>query len=334
MVAKSPPLIDQAYRFSVAPMLDCTDRHFRVLMRQISQRALLYTEMIVANALIRSQNKGYFLDFNEIESPIALQIGGDDPKLLSEAVKLAEAWGYDEVNLNIGCPSKRVKAGNFGACLMANPDQVARCIEAMTSTSKLPITVKHRIGIDNLDSDELLLSFVDQVASAGAKRFVVHARKAWLEGLNPKQNRTIPPLQYERVANLKNKRPELKIELNGGLNNINDCFKALETFDGAMVGRAAYSHPLRWKQIDEIIYGEKTRCINASKVIRGLIPYTQKHLDQDGKIWDFCRHILHLVEGVPGARSWRKNLSIQAQNAKADIKILEVAAQQLEDAGL
>lgn len=334
MVAKSPPLFDQAYRFSVAPMLDCTDKHFRVLMRQISSKALLYTEMVVANALHHSKCKKRLLDFNPIENPIALQLGGDDPKLLSEASKLAEEWGYNEINLNVGCPSKRVKAGNFGACLMANPDQVARCIEAMANSSQLPVTIKHRIGIDNLDSDDLLRKFVDQVASAGAERFIVHARKAWLEGLNPKQNRTIPPLQYERVAKLKQERPELKIQLNGGLDTPKDCLKALKTFDGAMVGRAAYSHPLRWQKIDELVYGENPRLIKASEVIKGLIPHAQNHLNENGKMWDLCRHILHLVEGVPGARAWRSELGLKAQKRKADINILETAARQLEDVGL
>ena len=333
MVTKSSPLIQHAYRFSVAPMLDCTDRHFRLLMRQISRRALLYTEMVVANALHHSKNRDRLLDFNPIESPIALQVGGDDPKLLSEAAKIAEAWGYDEINLNVGCPSKKVKAGNFGASLMANPNQVARCVEAMSNGSRLPVTVKHRIGIDNLDNDELLRTFVDQIAAAGASRFVVHARKAWLEGLNPKQNRTIPPLQYDRVAHLKKQRPELKIELNGGLDTPSDCLKALETFDGAMVGRAAYSHPLRWQQIDEMIYGEPPRFLNPSEVIRALIPHAESHLHKEGKLWDICRHVLQLVEGIPGARSWRKDLSAQAQKAKAEIDILEKAASQLEDAG-
>ena len=247
---------------------------------------------------------------------------------------LAEEWGYDEINLNIGCPSPKVKAGNFGACLMANPDQVARCVEAMTNGSRLPVTVKHRIGIDNFDSDELLKKFVDQVASAGAKRFVVHARKAWLEGLNPKENRTIPPLQYERVISLKKQRPELKIELNGGLDTPIDCLKALEIFDGAMVGRAAYSHPLRWQMIDELIFKEKPRLTKASTVLRGLIPHAENHLQKDGKMWDICRHVLQLVEGVPGARSWRKELSLKAQKRTADTKILDAAAQQLEEAGL
>ncbi len=334
MVAKSSRLINQAYRFSVAPMLDCTDSHFRVLMRQISRRALLYTEMVVANALHHTDRKDRLLNFEPIENPIALQIGGDNPKLLAEAAKLAEEWGYDEINLNVGCPSQRVQAGSFGACLMASPDKVARCVEAMSKSTRLPVTVKHRIGIDNLDSDELLKNFVDQVASAGAKRFVVHARKAWLKGLNPKQNRTIPPLQYERVAKLKEQSPQLTIELNGGIETTSDCLKALKTFDGVMVGRAAYAHPLRWNKIDEIIYGEESRFINASGVIRALIPHAQNHLNKDGKLWDICKHILQLVEGVPGARSWRRDLGLNAQKSTAEINILETAAQQLEDVGL
>ncbi len=334
MIDKPSLLIDQAHRFSVAPMLDCTDRHFRVLMRQISRRALLYTEMVVANALHYNKSRDHLLNFSAIENPIALQIGGDDPKLLSEAAKLAEAWGYDEINLNVGCPSQKVKAGNFGASMMANPDQVAQCVEAMSNSSPLPVTVKHRIGIDNLDSNEFLKKFVSIVSSAGAKRFVVHARKALLETLNPKQNRTIPPLQYEKVAWLKQQYPELKIELNGGLNSPSDCLNALKIFDGAMVGRAAYSHPLRWQIIDEIIYGEKPRNTNASGVIRALIPHAQQHLQQGGKLWDICKHTLQLVEGVPGARSWRKNLSFKAQKAKAEINILDEAASQLENLGL
>ncbi len=334
MVVKSAPINHEAYRFSIAPMLDCTDSHFRMLMRQISKRALLYTEMIVANALHHSQNKNRLLDFNPIEKPISLQIGGDNPFLLSQAAKLAEEWGYDEINLNVGCPSPRVTAGNFGACLMANPKQVAYCVEAMANASELPVTVKHRIGIDNLDSEELLKSFVDQLAAAGARRFVVHARKAWLEGLNPKQNRTIPPLQYERVATLKKQRPELKIELNGGLNTPQDCLIALKKFDGVMVGRAAYSHPLRWQQIDEIVFGEKPNQIKASEVIRGLIPHAENHLYKNGKMWDICKHLLQLVEGVPGAKQWRRELGLQAQTKTASIEILEISAKQLEDVGL
>ncbi|MFL0781932.1 MAG: tRNA dihydrouridine(20/20a) synthase DusA, partial [Prochlorococcus sp.] len=315
-------MADGAYRFSVAPMLDCTDRHFRVLMRQISRRALLYTEMVVAQALHHSKRRQRLLDFDPIEHPIALQVGGDDPILLAEAARLADACGYDEINLNLGCPSPRVKAGNFGACLMAQPQLVARCIEAMTRASPLPVTVKHRVGIDDLDNDELLMAFVDQLAAAGTRRFAVHARKAWLEGMDPKQNRTLPPLQHDRVARLKQQRPQLIIEINGGLLTPGDCERALQICDGAMVGRAAYNHPLRWQSMDERIYGEKARSVKASAVVKGLIPHTQMHLRDGGRIWDVCRHLLQLVEGVPGARGWRRNLGINAQQANADLNVM------------
>ncbi len=327
------PIVNRAYRISVAPMLDCTDRHFRVLMRQITHRALLYTEMVVAKALHHSNRRNRLLDFDAIEHPIALQIGGDSPSLLAEAARIAEDWGYDEINLNLGCPSQKVQSGNFGACLMAHPELVAKCIEAMSNATKIPVTVKHRLGIDDLDSDELLREFVDQLAEAGAQRFAVHARKAWLKGLDPKQNRTIPPLQYERVAHLKQQRPELLIELNGGLETPDACVKALEIFDGAMIGRAAYSHPLRWKKIDEIFYGEPANSLTASQVIRGLIPHAQNHLNKNGRMWDLCRHLVQLVEGIPGARLWRQEFSLKSQKAEADLYVLEEAARQLEDAG-
>ena len=325
---------EPAWRFSVAPMLDCTDRHFRVLMRQISSRALLYTEMVVAQALHHSKRRERLLDFDPVEHPIALQVGGDDPALLSEAARMAADWGYDEINLNVGCPSPRVQAGNFGACLMAEPDRVARCIEAMGQASRLPVTVKHRVGIDDLDSDALLQAFVDRVAAAGATRFAVHARKAWLEGLDPKQNRTIPPLQYERVIELKQRRPELTIELNGGLETLDQCVEALECCDGAMVGRAAYAHPLRWSAVDQRIFGDAVRTIKASTVVMGLIPHAQAHLARGGRLWDLCRHLVQLVEGVPGARHWRRNLGLNAQRQGADIAVLDEAARQLLDAGL
>ena len=334
MIGKFSPQIEGAYRFSIAPMLDCTDRHFRVLIRQISKRALVYTEMVVAQALHHSQQRERLLGFDSVEHPISLQVGGDEPKILAEAAHMAESWGYDEINLNVGCPSKRVQSGNFGACLMANPDQVARCVEAMSNASQLPVTVKHRLGIDELDNEEHLLKFVDQVSKAGAKRFAVHARKAWLEGLNPKQNRTIPPLQHERVARLKQKRPGITIELNGGLSTPIDCLNALKTCDGAMVGRAVYEHPLRWKSIDELIYQEAPRVINASEIIRGMIPYAEIHLLKNGRMWDICRHLLQVVKGVPGAKSWRRSLSCKAQDSKANLQVLEEAAVQLENLGL
>ena len=334
MTEVGSPATVAAHSFSVAPMLDCTDRHFRVLMRQISRRALLYSEMVVAQALHYTNRRDRLLDFDPIEHPIALQVGGDDPKLLADAARLALDWGYDEINLNVGCPSQRVQAGNFGACLMADPDLVARCVEAMGQATALPVTVKHRIGIDDLDNDELLTAFVDRVAAAGAQRFSVHARKAWLEGLDPKQNRTIPPLQHERVVALKQRRPDLLIELNGGLETPEDCLAALHKCDGAMVGRAAYAHPLRWADIDHLIYGEPPRQLLASDVVEGLIPHAALHLHRGGRLWDLCRHLVQLVEGVPGARHWRRELGERSQRKGADLNILEEAGRQLKDAGL
>jgi len=334
MISKSCEAKEIAnYSLSIAPMMDCTDRHFRVLMRQITEKSLLYTEMIVAQALHYSKNKKKLLDFDEIEHPISIQLGGDDPNLLAEAAQMAEDWGYDEINLNVGCPSPKVKSGNFGACLMAKPKIVANCIESMKKSCNLPITVKHRLGIDNLDSDEYLIEFVDTCSSAGANRFIVHARKAWLNGLNPKENRTIPPLQYERVQKLKNKRPGLIIELNGGLNSLNECIKTLETFDGAMVGRAAYSHPYTWCKIDSMIYGEKERSLTRSKIIEKIIPFAQKHLENDGRLWNIGKHIINLIENIPNAKILRQELSEKCQNSKADVSILKKIAQQLEDAG-
>jgi tRNA-dihydrouridine synthase A len=323
-----------AYRFSVAPMMDCTDRHFRVLMRQISRRALLYTEMVVAQALHYGR-RDTLLDFDPQEHPLALQLGGDDPALLAESALLAAAWGYDEINLNVGCPSPKVQQGRFGACLMADPDRVARCVEAMASASPLPVTVKHRIGIDEQDSYELLLAFVDRVAGAGASRFSVHARKAWLHGLDPKQNRTIPPLRHDLVHLLKRDRPQLTIELNGGLMSLENCQEHLGQVDGVMVGRAVYDHPLRWASVDRELFGcgERPPAL-ASAVVRGLIPHASRWCGAGRRLWPIARHLVHLVEGVPGARHWRRRLGERAGERSAGPEVLEAAAQELEQQGL
>ncbi len=334
MISNSPKTKEIAnHRLSIAPMMDCTDRHFRVLMRQITKKSLLYTEMVVAQALHYSKNRNKLLDFDEIEHPISIQLGGDNPKLLAEAAQMAEDWGYDEINLNIGCPSPKVKSGNFGACLMGKPKTVANCIEKMKQSCNIPITVKHRLGIDNLDSDDHLMEFVDNCSLAGADRFIVHARKAWLNGLNPKQNRTIPPLQYERVQKLKNNRPELIIELNGGINSIDDCIKTLKILDGAMVGRAAYAHPFLWTKIDSMIYGQQERVLSRSKIIEKIIPFAQKHLENEGRLWQISKHIINLIENIPNAKILRQELSEKSQTQKADISILKKIAQQLKDAG-
>ena len=289
--------------------------------------------MIVAQALHYSKNRKQLLDFDEIEHPISIQLGGDNPKLLAEAAQMAEDWGYDEINLNIGCPSPKVKSGNFGACLMAKPKIVANCIEKMKKSCNIPVTVKHRLGIDDLDSDDYLMQFVDNCSIAGADRFIIHARKAWLNGLNPKENRTIPPLQYERVEKLKNNRPELIIELNGGINTINDCITTLKVFDGAMVGRAAYSHPFIWTKIDCMIYGQNEENLSRSKIIKKIIPFAQKHLENEGRLWQISKHIINLIENIPNAKIFRNELSEKSQTQKADVSILKKIAQQLEDAG-
>ncbi len=335
------------YRFSVAPMLDCTDRHFRVLMRQISRHCLLYTEMVVARALHhirqeetatrvgdRQQRLDRLLGFDPIERPLALQLGGDDPELLAEAARMGADWGYDEINLNVGCPSDKVQQGRFGACLMADPDRVARCVEAMAAATPLTVTVKHRIGIDARDSYEELLDFVDRVAAAGAGRFAVHARKAWLNGLDPKQNRTIPPLRWDLVHRLKRDRPALRIELNGGLESLGPCREQLDQVDGVMVGRAAYAHPLRWTGVDARIFDDLREEARASTVVRGVVPHAERWCRDGGRLWPIARHLVQVVEGVSGARHWRGWLTEAAGRTGAGPEVLEAAALQLEERGL
>jgi tRNA-dihydrouridine synthase A len=318
-------------------MMDYTDRHFRVLMRQITRHSLLYTEMVVAQALhfTDPERRERLLGFDSIEHPIALQLGGDDPQRLAEATRMAADRGYDEVNLNVGCPSEKVRQGRFGACLMADPAQVANCVAAMGSASRLPVTVKHRIGIDERDSYGELLAFVDTVAEAGCSRFAVHARKAWLEGLDPKQNRTIPPLRYDLVHQLKRDRPHLTIELNGGLIQPDDCQRHLQAVDGVMVGRAAYEHPLRWGGVDRDLFGDDSRPGSTpSRVILGLLPHAETWCSKGGRLWPIARHLVHLVEGVSGARHWRRDLGQAAGDRSAGPEVLERAARQLQKRGL
>ncbi|MEB3266520.1 MAG: tRNA dihydrouridine(20/20a) synthase DusA [Cyanobacteriota bacterium] len=341
--------MQHAYRFSVAPMLDCTDRHFRVLMRQISRHCLLYTEMVVAVALHHIERQGAptsggqrqarlerLIGHGAIERPLALQLGGDDPAVLAAAARLGAEWGYSEINLNVGCPSEKVQKGRFGACLMAEPQRVADCVAAMAAASGLPVTVKHRIGIDERDSYEELLAFVDTVSGGGAQRFAVHARKAWLEGLDPKQNRTIPPLRHDLVHRLKQDRPQLRIELNGGLQTVNDCHQHLAAgVDGVMVGRAVYDHPLRWACVDQELFGDTSRPpARASEVVRGLEDHAALWCAAGGRLWPIARHMVHLVEGVSGARGWRRQLGEQAGARHAGPAVLAAAARQLEERGL
>ena len=281
--------------------------------------------MIVAQSLIYTDKKEKFLNFNDIEHPIAIQFGGDNPLHLKEAAQMAEDWGYDEINLNVGCPSPRVCSGQFGAALMKEPKKVAKCIESLKNNCNLPVTIKHRIGVDEKDSFDDLDYFVKEVAKAGPDRFTVHARKALLKGLNPKQNRTIPPLRYDLVKKLKDCNPTLVIEVNGGINNIDECKRNLEHFDGVMIGRAAYKHPLIWNEIDEKIYNQKINYKSASSIILSLTPYIEKHLKTGGETWDICKHLINLVECIPKAKIWRNQISQRSIKKELSIeKLIEL----------
>ena len=325
--------INNLHKISVAPMMDCTDKHFRMIMRKISTKSLLYTEMIVAQSLVYAEKKEKFLNFNNEEHPLSIQFGGDNPQILKEVAKMAQDWGYDEINFNVGCPSPRVSAGNFGAALMKEPTKVARCIESLKNNCNLPVTIKHRIGVDDEDSFDKLDSFVKEIANAGADRFTVHARKAILKGLNPKQNRTIPPLKYDVVKKLKNNNPKLLVEINGGFTNIDQCIKALNDFDGVMIGRSAYKHPLLWCEVDHRIYGENIKHKSASSIIFSLIPYIEKHIRNGGKSWDICKHLINLVEGIPKAKIWRNQISDKSIKKELSIEYLIKITSELEKKG-
>ena len=325
--------IKNIHKLSVAPMMDCTDKHFRMIMRKISSKALLYTEMIVAQSLIYTDKKEKFLNFNDEEHPISIQFGGDNPEMLKDAARLAQDWGYDEINFNVGCPSPRVCSGNFGASLMKDPTKVAKCIESLKNSCSLPVTIKHRIGVDHDDSFQNLNNFVRHIANAGADRFTVHARKAILKGLSPKQNRNIPPLNYEIVKKLKKLNPKLLIEINGGFTSIDDSLKALNYFDGVMIGRSVYKHPLRWSEIDQKIYGINKKTKPVSSIILSLIPYIENHLTNGGKSWDICKHLINLVEGFPKAKIWRNQISNKSIKKELDTKYLLKLTSKLEEFG-
>jgi len=318
------------HKISIAPMMDCTDKHFRMIMRKISSNALLYTEMIVAQSLIFSKKRKKFLDFNKEEHPISIQFGSDNPKFLSEVAKMAEDWGYDEINFNVGCPSSKVSSGKFGACLMNDPAKVVSCIEALKNNCKLPVTIKHRIGVDNNDSFANLNDFVRKISDSGADRFIVHARKAFLKGLNPKENRTIPPLRYDLVEKLKRDNPSIFIEINGGFNDISQCKEALNIFDGVMIGRSAYKHPLKWSDIDQEFYGDLKSTKKASSVILSLLPYIEKHISYGGSTWDICKHLINLVENIPTAKKWRNKVTIDSIQGNLNIDKLKNYALELK----
>lgn len=293
---------------SVAPMMDRTDRHYRYFMRQISRHALLYTEMITTGAILHGDRQR-LLGYSEIEKPLAIQLGGDAPDALAACAKIAQDVGYDEVNLNVGCPSQRVQSGRFGACLMAHPDVVARAVAAMRSAVDIPVTVKHRIGIDDLDRYEDMANFVDVVARAGADRFSVHARKAWLSGLSPKENRNIPPLRYADVYRLKREFADLVIEINGGIRALDTAAEQLQHVDAVMIGRAAYDNPWLFADVDRRFFGQDIGPERRAQVAEAMIPYVERQLASGERLHRLTRHMIHLYAGIPGARAWRRHLS-------------------------
>jgi tRNA-dihydrouridine synthase A len=314
-------------RLSVAPMLDWTDRHCRYFHRQLTRRTLLYTEMITTGALIFGDAEQH-LQFNASEHPLALQLGGSDPEALARCSKLAEAHGYDEINLNVGCPSDRVQNGAFGACLMANPQLVADCMMAMLDSVSLPVTIKHRIGIDEMESYDELAHFVGTVAASGCRIFIIHARKAWLQGLNPKQNREIPPLQYERVYRLKHEFSDLEIIINGGIETLDQAEMHLARVDGVMIGRAAYHNPWLLADADRRLFGAENPVSARAEVVEAMIPYLEAHLrEPGGKVSHVTRHMLGLFNGQPGARKWRRSLSENAAKRDATAGVLAEALQ-------
>lgn len=307
---------------SIAPMMARTDRHFRVFLRQFTRRTLLYTEMVTQHAVLHG-DRDKLLGFSPIEHPIALQLGGDDPRHLAECARIAADLGYDEVNLNVGCPSERVQSGNFGACLMLEPETVARAVEAMRAAVDLPITVKHRIGVDERDSYDDLLVFVDVVADAGADRFSVHARKAWLSGLSPKQNRSVPPLRYADVYRLKRERRDLPIEINGGITTLEASLDHLAHVDAVMIGRAAYDDPALFGAADRRVFGEADAPdVDAFAAVEGLQPYVDAWVAGGGRLHQVTRHLMGLFGGLPGARRYRQVLSEQGTRPTAGPEVL------------
>ena len=313
---------------SVAPMMEWTDRHCRYFLRQISRRCLLYTEMVTTGAVLHG-DRARLLAYHPEEHPLAIQLGGSDPADLAECARIAESLGFDEVNLNVGCPSDRVRSGRFGACLMAEPDLVARCVEAMRTAVSVPVTVKSRIAIDEQEEWPTLYGFVGTVASAGCSRFIVHARKAWLTGLSPKENRDVPPLRYDLVYRLKAERPDLAVILNGGVTDLGQADGHLGRVDGVMLGRAAYQNPYLLAEVDRRHYGDRGRPLERHGVVRAMEDYVAAELAAGTPLAAMTRHMLGLFQGIPGARAWRRHLSEQAHRPGAGLSVLRDALAQV-----
>ena len=305
-------------------MMDWTDRHCRFFHRLLSRRARLYSEMLTAQAVLHG-NRERLLGFSAEEHPVALQLGGSEPALLAQAAAIGEDFGYDEINLNVGCPSDRVQEGRFGACLMAEPDRVAVAVAAIKARVRVPVTVKCRIGIDDQDSEVDLERFLASIAGAGCRTVVVHARKAWLQGLSPKENREVPPLEYRRVYRLKAAHPELEVVLNGGIGSLAEAQAHLAHVDGVALGRAAYQNPYLLANVDHCFFGASTATPSRPEVLEALVPYAERHLRGGGRLNNVTRHILGLYHGRPGARAFRRYLSERAPRDGTGIQVLREA---------
>lgn len=328
----SPTIHDRLHPLSVAPMMDRTDRHFRYFMRTITRKTLLYTEMITSQAILHG-DRNKLLGFDPAEKPLALQIGGDDPQLLAKCAAIAADMGYDEVNLNVGCPSSRVQSGNFGACLMANPELVADCVAAMQAVVDVPVTVKHRIGIDSCDRYEDMENFVTTVATAGCRRFTVHARKAWLQGLSPKDNRNIPPLRYDDVYRLKQAQKHLWIEINGGIKTLDQAQAHLRYVDAVMIGRSAYETPYIFALADRDIYSVDD-VLTRHQVVQSMLPYIARWTSEGLKLHSITRHMLQLFHGQPGSRAWKRYLTENSCRPGAGIDVVKAALAHVPESAL
>jgi len=308
-------------RFSVAPMMEWTDRHDRFFLRLISRHALLYTEMVTAPAILHG-DRDYLLGFDGAEHAVAVQLGGSNAGELCEAARIAEDYGYDEINLNVGCPSDRVQSGRFGACLMKEPDLVAKCVAAMEAAVSVPVTVKCRIGVDDQDPRDALPALIEKVRQVGCKTFIVHARKAWLEGLSPKENRTVPPLDYDLVYEMKRAHPDIEICLNGGVGSIEETEQHLAHVDGVMMGRMAYERPYVLADVDQRIFGSTDRVKTPHEIVEAFLPYLSEKLADGVPLNAMTRHILGVFQGMPGARAWRRHLSENAYKKDADLQVV------------
>jgi len=330
MQENSPTPVALSRKFSIAPMMDWTTPHFRYFARLLSRHTLLYTEMVTTGALIHGDTER-FLRYHEIEHPLALQLGGSDPAELAHCARLAEQFGFDEVNLNVGCPSDRVQNNMIGACLMAYPDKVAEGVAAMKAATNLPVTVKHRIGIDGRESWDELCEFIEKVAAAGCQTFIVHARIAVLEGLSPKENRDIPPLKYDWVYRLKEKYPHLEIIINGGIKTFDECHEHLRHTDGVMLGREAYHNPWLLAGVDPEFFGEPAPVTSRHEALRAMFPFIEKELERGVFLTHISRHIMGLFHGMPGGRQFRRHISENAYKPGSGLDVIETALSKVRE---